>query len=63
MAKPAIEKYQQQDKKAKAQKNPDNKRKPNQEKIQTVPKARKQPRPTVVTKPKQTKPVRPNNKK
>ncbi|HUH18095.1 hypothetical protein [Albibacterium sp.] len=69
MAKPAIEKYQQQDnKKNKGQKKPkNNKQEPNQPEIKTVPKARKQPRPTVVAKPKvKPKPikvVRPNIRK
>ena len=59
-----VNEYLQQDDKQKKVKKPDNNQKPNQPDIKTVPKARKQPRPTVVAKPnvkpKPIKVVRPN---
>lgn len=62
-----VNEYQQQDDKQKKVEKPDNNQKPNQPDIKTVPKARKQPRPTVVAKPnvkpKPVKVVRPNIRK
>lgn len=46
------EHFQQDKKQEKGKKKPGNNQKPNQPNIKTVPKAHKQPRPTVVAKPK-----------